>query len=326
MMMRSPGCEAFEDLDFGHAGGTGADRPAHGDVVLHDVGDAPAAAVEERTTLHLQHVVARLEHDARRQALVLAQPLRHFARETQATGHLALPHLGRHRADFRRVLPCRIGHFRFHPQTEIVRIALRHLELDLEGGQIDDGEERCILRDRGALRDGERADDAVDRRLHAEIADAPLQILDDQPLPVALQATRAQLELQAFLLQAGGFDRVLVIHARGCGIVARLLEVALADEFLAPTNPRRDAARARPPGSRRSRDRSPADSPPVRGASRCPAAARRLRGRRATPARAPARCAARGFPASRSADPSSRRRRPARGSARCPARRRTSSG
>ena len=52
---------------------------------------------------------------------------------------------------FAAYFACRIGHFRFHPQTEIVRIALRHLDLDLESGQIDDGEERCILRNRGAL-------------------------------------------------------------------------------------------------------------------------------------------------------------------------------
>ena len=61
---------------------------------------------------------------------------------------------------------------------------------------------------------------------------------DDEPLTVALQATRAQLELQAFFLQPGGLDRVLVIDARGRRIVARLLEVALADQLLAPTNPR----------------------------------------------------------------------------------------
>ena len=53
---------------------------------------------------------------------------------------------------FAGVFPRRVGHFRVHPQTEIVRVALRHLEFDLERGQIDDREERRVLRDRWRAR------------------------------------------------------------------------------------------------------------------------------------------------------------------------------
>ena len=64
--------------------------------------------------------------------------------------------------------------------------------------------------------------------------DAALQILDDQPLAVALEPARLELELEAFFLQPGVLDRVLVIEARGGQVVARLLEVALADGLRLP--------------------------------------------------------------------------------------------
>ena len=69
---------------------------------------------------------------------------------------------------------------------------------------------------------------------HRQLADAALEVLDQQLLPIALQASRLQLELEAFLFKARGSDRVMMRELRLVEFVLCPLEVALADDLLVP--------------------------------------------------------------------------------------------
>ena len=53
-------------------------------------------------------------------------------------------------------------------------------------------------------------------------------------MPISLQATRAQLELKAFLLELCGLHRMFVIHGCRRCLIPRLLVIALTDQMLAP--------------------------------------------------------------------------------------------
>jgi hypothetical protein len=65
-------------------------------------------------------------------------------------------------------------------------------------------------------------------------ADPALEILDQQLLPVPLQASRLQLELETFLLQARGFHCVVMRQLCLVEFVLGPLEIALADDALVP--------------------------------------------------------------------------------------------
>ena len=67
-------------------------------LAVHQVQGA-AGGVEVRAALEFQHVVALIQHDAYRGALVLAQSRRLAILELDAAGHLVLAHLGGDRGD-----------------------------------------------------------------------------------------------------------------------------------------------------------------------------------------------------------------------------------
>src|SRR4030095_11029951 len=73
--------DAVEQFDCADAAGTDADRALDGGVAVHDPGAAAAAFVDERAAFDLQHVLAGVHHDARGQALVLAQTRRVLCHE-----------------------------------------------------------------------------------------------------------------------------------------------------------------------------------------------------------------------------------------------------
>ena len=74
-------------------------------LAVHDIGEAAAVLFQERAALDHQHVAARVQHDARGQALVLAQARRLLAvGEAQARVDFAVDHFRRHRRDLRGVL------------------------------------------------------------------------------------------------------------------------------------------------------------------------------------------------------------------------------
>src|SRR5690606_13180230 len=71
--------QARHDFHGVEAAGPRLDRAAHGAGAVHHPGDAAAVLFQERAALDHQHVLARIEHDARGQALVLAQVRRLLA-------------------------------------------------------------------------------------------------------------------------------------------------------------------------------------------------------------------------------------------------------
>ncbi len=93
----SPTAEPLADLDLADGGGAVLHGHAHGVVVAHHVDEARLRILEGAAG-HLEHVVALVEHDAHRGALVLAQSLRLFG-EAHAAGHLGVAHVGRDAGD-----------------------------------------------------------------------------------------------------------------------------------------------------------------------------------------------------------------------------------
>ena len=256
MMIVLAGLEALEDLDLAQARGADAHGASLGESVVDDVGEAPAARIEERSALHLERVRLLLEDDAHGNALVLSQPLGHRVVEADATLHLVLLHLGRDRRDVRRVLVLAEAHFGGEPEREVVAVGLRHEHLDLERRQVDDGHERRVAHDGRLLVHRARADHAVDGRAYRQAVDLPLELRHQQALPVAIETERLQLEGEALALEARVLERMLVLEAGALQIVLGLLVVALADDLLHAATSRRGAARApRPPRSPPARSR-----------------------------------------------------------------------
>src|SRR3546814_7798590 len=65
--------QAGHDFHVAQTAGAGLDRAARGAAAFDHPGKAAAVLLQERAALDHQHVLARVEHDARRQPLVLAQ-------------------------------------------------------------------------------------------------------------------------------------------------------------------------------------------------------------------------------------------------------------
>src|SRR5690606_31544990 len=85
--------QSRHDFHGVEAAGPGLDRAAGGTAALDHPGDAAAVLFQERATLDHQHVLARVQHDARGQALVLAQVRRLLVLlEAQPRGDLAVDH------------------------------------------------------------------------------------------------------------------------------------------------------------------------------------------------------------------------------------------
>ena len=154
--------------------------------------------------------------------------------EPHAARDFALAHFRRHRRDLAGIGLAAERHLGRHAEPDRAGVRLGDAELDLERGEVDDGEQRRVLLHGRLLRHGERADDAVDGRLDLEFADAALEVGDEQLLAVALQAARLQFELEAFLLEARGLDRVVVRQPRLVELVLGALVVARADDLLVP--------------------------------------------------------------------------------------------
>ena len=67
-----------------------------------------------------------------------------------------------------------------------------------------------------------------------ELVDAALQVRDDIALALAFLALGAQVEVEAFLLEAGRLDRVVIGELRGLARILGALEIALGDCALVP--------------------------------------------------------------------------------------------
>src|SRR5690348_1625645 len=79
--------EALQDFDLVDGTRAQGDRRLVGDAVAHDVGVTAAGFIDERTACDGQRVVALVEHDAHRQALVLAQLAGLLAFEAHPRNH-----------------------------------------------------------------------------------------------------------------------------------------------------------------------------------------------------------------------------------------------
>ena len=157
------------------------------------------------------------------------RPGRLRAGEFHAAGHLALAHLGRNRRDRAGVALRAVARSSPPCRADVARVALGHLELDLEGRQVDDRQQRRVLatvalcvtaRLATMPSTGERTVSASTRRW---------RLCDHQRLAVALQPAGLQVEFEAVLLEAGRLARVVVPEPRLVEFVLRPAPVALAD-------------------------------------------------------------------------------------------------
>jgi hypothetical protein len=189
------------DLHGIEAGCAGADRPAHGDCAVHDVGEASAALVHERTALDQQHVLAGVEHDADAHALVLAQAGGLLAGEAQAAGDLAVDHLrgnGRYLGGIGLAAARQLCR---HADRKVAGEAFGDPDLDLEAGQVDDAEHRRVGGHVRALLDQHLADLAIERRAQGECVDLALQFGHDRALAIGQQLLVARIQSGAAALQ-----------------------------------------------------------------------------------------------------------------------------
>ena len=174
---------------------------------------------------------------------------------------------------------------RLHAGLDVARVDVGDLKLDLEGRQIDDRQERRILRDARLLRRGEVRDDAVDRRADRELVDAAFQVRDDVTLALALEPLGLQVEVEALLLEACGLARArrralrIRAHPGRDGDPARRLRPC-------PRPIARAGARAPRRGSARPRGPPPLWCAVSGAGSRCSAGGAPCRGSRASRARA----------------------------------------
>src|SRR5690606_10444168 len=125
--------QARHDFHGVEAAGPGLDRAAHGAAAIDHPCDAAAVLFQERAALDHQYVLARVQHDARGQALVLAQVGRLLAFvEAQPRRDLAVDHFRRYRRNPRGVAVARTGDLRRHADCEVAGEAFRYADLDLE--------------------------------------------------------------------------------------------------------------------------------------------------------------------------------------------------
>src|SRR5688572_28804084 len=221
-----PGRQALQDLDLADRGGAELDRRQHGLVTVDDI-DGPGAGDDVRAALELHGLRALLDHDADGAALALPEARGLLARELHAAGHLAGAHFRRDGGDEALVLAAVERDLRVHPRLDVAGVDVRDLELDLEGRQVDDGEQRRVLRDARLLGGGEVRDHAVHRRAHGQLVDAALEVRDDVALALALEPTRTQVEVEALPLEARRFHRMVVGELGRLAIVFGGFQVAL---------------------------------------------------------------------------------------------------
>src|SRR5690606_11583137 len=91
-----------------------------------------------------------------------------------------------------------------HAQAQVHGIGLGHFQLDLEAAQVDHGHQGGIGCDHGAVGDVEGADDAVDRRAHAQFLDPALDIGGEQALALQQLLLGLQAEGDVAAFQFGG--------------------------------------------------------------------------------------------------------------------------
>ena len=123
-----------------------------------------------------------IEQHAHRQALVLAQLLRHRAVEAQPRCDLVGDHLRRDAAEARLPRLAVARYLAGHAHREVAREALGHLHLHLERREVDHGEQLRIPGDARALGDEQLAHLAIDGRAHRQLGDLALQVLHQQDL------------------------------------------------------------------------------------------------------------------------------------------------
>src|SRR5688500_17894501 len=227
------GLEAFQYLDLAHGGRAQLDWRQDGAVAVHDVNGARSGG-DVCAPLELSRPRALLNDDPHRAALALAEPGRLLVRELHAAGHLAGAHLRRDCGDESLVFPAVERDLRLHAGLDVARVDVGDLKLDLKSRQVDDRQEWRIFGNTRFLRRGEVRDDAVDRRADRELVDAAFQVCDDVTLALALEPLGLQVEVEALLLEACGFARVLVGELCGFPLILSATEIPLGDCALVP--------------------------------------------------------------------------------------------
>src|SRR6185437_3940388 len=194
--------QALQDLDLVDRARTQGHRRLVGDAVAHDIGIAAARFVHERTARDGQHVVALVEHDAHRQALVLAQLAGLLALEAYPRDHFTIHDFGRNRAY--RALPVLAvaADDRGHAGREITRETFRHVHLHFQRGQVHHGKQLGVLRYRRRLCDEQLADLAVHRRTHVQFFHLALEVRDQQFLAFKGELLRLDFQREAGIIHA----------------------------------------------------------------------------------------------------------------------------
>ena len=145
MITVSPGTRPLDDLDFRHGSRAQLNWGAYRPITLDDIHGA-RRLVDVGTTVELYDTVALVEDDAQGSALVLPQTLLRGV-EFDPAGDLVLANLGRDGRDGARDCMSAECDVSTHAGFDVAGIAFADPKLDLEGGEVDDREQRRALGD-----------------------------------------------------------------------------------------------------------------------------------------------------------------------------------
>src|SRR3546814_4687740 len=194
--------QAGDVFHVAQTGGAGLGRAARGAAAFDPPGKTAAVLRQERAARDHQHVLARVEHDARRQPLVLAQAGRLLALgEAQAGVDLAVDDLRRYRRHLGLVGLAVAGDLRRDADAEVAGEALGHLDLNLELVQVHHAQHRAVGDHAGALRHVHLADLAVERRADGQRVDLALLFGHDGLLATGKPALVARVQAGTLALQ-----------------------------------------------------------------------------------------------------------------------------
>src|SRR5882757_4414399 len=176
--------KTLENLDLGDAGGAETDRMPLRHVVVNDVGKSPAFLIHEAAAIDHQDVVAPIDQYPHPEPLALAQARRLVVAEPQPRRDLPVDDFGCNAAHRALPMPAAAFQIRLHARTKIPGHALRNLDLNLEGRQIDDRQERRIFRNAGTVGYLHLADLTLDGGPDAQGLHLALEVGHHELLPI----------------------------------------------------------------------------------------------------------------------------------------------
>ena len=172
------------------------------DAVVHDIGVVAAALFEERAALDLQDVAARVEQDARGQALVLAQAGRLLATKRRRAATSPFDDLGRHRRPRASRCRCRVisrgmpmARSRAKLSGTWISTSNAERSTTLSTGALAATFARCAMSSWPTWPSTGEA--------HVERVDLALEVRDHRALAIGEQLLVAKVEPGAFAEQAG---------------------------------------------------------------------------------------------------------------------------